>query len=30
MQIIDARGALIGASARQPLLEGARDWMGIV
>ncbi|MBV8261001.1 MAG: ethanolamine ammonia-lyase subunit EutB, partial [Paraburkholderia sp.] len=28
MQITDARGALLSASAQQPLLEGARDWMG--
>jgi ethanolamine ammonia-lyase large subunit len=30
MQIADARGVLLHASAaRQPLLEGAREWMGI-
>ena len=29
MQITDARGALLSASPQQPLLEGARDWMGI-
>ncbi|MBW8837339.1 MAG: ethanolamine ammonia-lyase subunit EutB, partial [Burkholderia sp.] len=29
MQITDARGALLSASTHQPLLEGARDWMGI-
>jgi ethanolamine ammonia-lyase large subunit len=29
MQITDARGALLSASTQQPLLEGARDWMGI-
>jgi ethanolamine ammonia-lyase large subunit len=27
MQIVDARGALLSVSARQPLLEGAREWM---
>jgi ethanolamine ammonia-lyase large subunit len=29
MQIVDARGALLSVSARQPLLEGAREWMDI-
>jgi ethanolamine ammonia-lyase large subunit len=29
MQITDARGALLNAPARQPLLEGASEWMGI-
>jgi ethanolamine ammonia-lyase large subunit len=29
MQITDSRGALLSASTQQPLLEGARDWMGI-
>ncbi|MDE1181376.1 ethanolamine ammonia-lyase subunit EutB [Paraburkholderia sp.] len=29
MQIADARGALISGSTRQPLLEGASEWMGI-
>ena len=28
MQITDARGALLSASPRQPLLQGAKDWMG--
>jgi ethanolamine ammonia-lyase large subunit len=30
MQITDSRGALLSASAQQPLLAGAGDWMGIV
>jgi ethanolamine ammonia-lyase large subunit len=29
MQIADTRGALINAPVRQPLLEGASEWMGI-
>jgi ethanolamine ammonia-lyase large subunit len=29
MQIIDARGALLPVSPRQPLLEGASEWMGV-
>jgi ethanolamine ammonia-lyase large subunit len=29
MQITDSRGTLLSASAQQPLLQGARDWMGI-
>jgi ethanolamine ammonia-lyase large subunit len=28
MQITDTRGALLSASLRQPLLQGAKDWMG--
>lgn len=29
MQITDPRGALLNAPTRQPLLEGASEWMGI-
>jgi ethanolamine ammonia-lyase large subunit len=29
MQIIDARGALLPVSPRQPLLAGASEWMGV-
>ncbi|TKC89199.1 ethanolamine ammonia-lyase subunit EutB [Trinickia terrae] len=29
MQIADARGALLPASARQPLLAGVNEWMGV-
>ncbi|MBN3759914.1 ethanolamine ammonia-lyase subunit EutB [Burkholderia sp. Ac-20365] len=29
MQITDPRGALLNAPTRQPLLEGANEWMGI-
>jgi ethanolamine ammonia-lyase large subunit len=29
MQIVDARGALLSVSARQPLLEGVREWMDV-
>jgi ethanolamine ammonia-lyase large subunit len=29
MQITDSRGALLNAPTRQPLLEGASEWMGI-
>ncbi|HWX11374.1 MAG TPA: ethanolamine ammonia-lyase subunit EutB [Trinickia sp.] len=29
MQIVDAHGALLSVSARQPLLEGVREWMDV-
>jgi ethanolamine ammonia-lyase large subunit len=28
MQITDARGMLLSGASRQPLLEGAQEWMG--
>jgi ethanolamine ammonia-lyase large subunit len=29
MQITDARGMLLSAAPHQPLLEGAREWLGL-
>jgi ethanolamine ammonia-lyase large subunit len=29
MQITDTRGVLLNGMTQQPLLEGARDWMGV-